>query len=224
MKKAIIFGANELAEQLFLSNVENGEQYEIVAFTVDKEFLNTDNLHGVPIIPYDVLHKFYSPQEVEGLFLCLGYKNMNLNRMNIYKRLIDENKYHILNYIDSRASVHTECIGLGNIFFSGAYIGFKCIVGNGNIFSHNCIIGHDSNIGNFNFFSVGSSTGGKVFIRDRCFFGMRSAAAHGIIIENRTLLGAGGYISSNSEEGSTYSPEQMRKVVLSQEYQNLILK
>ncbi len=228
MKKAIIFGSSEMAEQVYLSNLENKGPFDIVAFSTDRNFIKKSDFYGVPVIPFDVIREYYPPMEIEGLILCLGYKNMNLNRMEIFNRLTKisnvDKSYKILNYIDRKAVLRSGSIGTGNVILGGCHIGFNCIIGNANVFAYNCMIGHDSEVGSFNYFAGGSLVGGKNKIGNRCFFGVRSVAANGITISNRTLLGAGCYLSRDSEEGSTYSPEKVRKVILSEDYQGMLLK
>ena len=74
-KKLIIFGKGELAE---LSNYyfTNDSDYEVVAFTLDKEYMDSDSYLGLPIVPFDDIENNFSVEEFE-IFIAIGYSKLN---------------------------------------------------------------------------------------------------------------------------------------------------
>jgi FlaA1/EpsC-like NDP-sugar epimerase len=60
MAKVIIFGIGQIAEiaHFYLTN---DSEHEVVAFTVDKEFLEKEKFHDLPVIAYEELIEKYPP-------------------------------------------------------------------------------------------------------------------------------------------------------------------
>ena len=83
MKKLIIFGTNDIAELAYFY-FKNESSYEVVAFTVDKEFIRSETfIDGLPVVPLEVLSSIYSPKEFE-VFVAISYAKMNQVRKNKY--------------------------------------------------------------------------------------------------------------------------------------------
>ena len=94
----------------------------------------------------------------------------------------------------------------GNIIFEGAVLGYNVKLGNGNIIWNGCNISHESVIGDFNHFSAGTTLGGKTVVENNCFFGMNSVIRGPKTVADYTLVGAGCYISDNTEPYGVYVP------------------
>ena len=60
--KVIIFGNSDSAElaHYYLTNDSN---YEVVAFTVNQEYLTEDTFHNLPVVPFENLESIYFPSE-----------------------------------------------------------------------------------------------------------------------------------------------------------------
>ena len=60
--KVIIFGIGQIAEvaQFYLTY---DSPYKVVAFTVDKEYMQRDKLFNLPIISFENIKDEYSPDE-----------------------------------------------------------------------------------------------------------------------------------------------------------------
>lgn len=52
MAKVIIFGIGQIAEIAHFYLTHDSE-HEVVAFTVDKEFLNQNTFHDLPVVAYE---------------------------------------------------------------------------------------------------------------------------------------------------------------------------
>ena len=61
-------------------------------------------------------------------------------------------------------------------------------------------------IGDFNHFSAGTTLGGKTVVENNCFFGMNSVIRGPKTVADYTLVGAGCYISDNTEPYGVYVP------------------
>ena len=70
----IIYGKGDFA-RLMLHNFSTDSNYRVVAFCVDKEYLDTDNFCGLPLVSIDDVELRYSPDK-NYAFVAIGYKNM----------------------------------------------------------------------------------------------------------------------------------------------------
>ena len=77
-----IYGTTDLAENLFYLLEEEGRKIE--GFTVDRQYIAEQykalEIHGetvkLPIISFDVLKGYPDKKEI-GIYLCIGYTQMN---------------------------------------------------------------------------------------------------------------------------------------------------
>lgn len=197
MKKVVVYGNTVLSKMLFYDAI-NSDDFEIVGFTTDKEYLNSTEFLGLHLINFDNVENIYPPKEYDMIVVIGGYSCMR-NRERMYLRA--KNKGYILrNYISSKADFSPEIsIGENNIIFSQSYIGIGGKMGNNNIIRQNVYLGHDFNIGNNNFIGAGCNIGGNCSIKNTCYICIGATIINNITIEEETLIGAGGVVIKNTE-------------------------
>lgn len=204
MKKVIIFGITDLAELLF-NYLQNQNDIKVCAFTVNKDFLPTDNIFlGLNTVAFEDIEKHFSKEEYS-ILVCVGYNNMNQSREKIFDA-IRQKGYKIESFIHPDAKVFTDKLGEGNIIFSGVIIDILTSVGNGNIFYTGSLLSHHSKIGNYNFFAVKSCIAGHVDIENNCFLGAHSTVKNGVNIQSYSLIGANAYVDRDTEEYNVIVP------------------
>ncbi len=199
MKKAIIFGTGAFPETLYYYCVSN-----IYGFTVESEYRTDDKYLDLPSVDFETVEKVFPPDEY-GIYICIGYTNMNSERERIYN-IAKEKGYEILSYIHPTAVVNAKHMGIGNIILENVFIGPFCEIGDGNIFKAGASIAHHDKIGNYNFFAVNCAVAGKVEVRNNCFLGNNCTVKNGITLADKTLIGAGCYISKDTEPYGVYVP------------------
>jgi sugar O-acyltransferase (sialic acid O-acetyltransferase NeuD family) len=169
-KKLIIFGDSAFAEIAY-EYFTHDSSYEVVAFTVDKEYLTKSDLFGLPIIPFEELEHTYPP-EVYEMHIALVYNK--LNRVRRAKYLAAKEKgYRLANYISSKCFIWPNVklgdnvfifedntiqpfvkIGSNNVFWSGNHIGHHTHIGHHNFLSSHVVISGFCEIGDSNFIGV----------------------------------------------------------------------
>jgi sugar O-acyltransferase (sialic acid O-acetyltransferase NeuD family) len=201
MKKVVIFGLGDNAE-LAKYYFDNDSDYKVVAFTVDKQYTTEKMFHKLPIIPFDKVEQYYSPDEVD-LFIAVGYTNMNEVRELKY---LDGKKrgYKFVNYISSKATILTDKIGENNFILEDNTIQPYVEIGNNNVFWSGNHIGHHGRIGNNCFITSHVVISGRCIIEDNCFMGVNSTIRDHIKIRYKSLIGAGAWISEDTEEYGVY--------------------
>lgn len=209
MRNVIIFGTDQFAELLYFY-LQDDKEYNVVAFTVDRQYMKTCELHGKPVICFENIEKEYNPQEY-GLFLCIGYNWMNQVREQKYKEAKNKG-YKIMSYCHPSSLVSTKDIGEGNIIMEGVIIGAFAKIGKGNVFYAKAHIAHHTIIGDFNFFAISVAVAGNVLIKNNCFFGNNCTVRNDIRIDSFTLIGAAAYISEDTMLGDVYVPARSIKL------------
>jgi len=205
MEKVIIFGNKSTARGIFFC-LKYYSDYEVVGFTVDREYLESDSLFQLPVIPFDIIETAFPPDKHK-MFIAVGYVQNNKIRKERYFRS-KEMGYQLINIISPKSIIHPETT-LGDNCFIGHYtiISHGAKIGNNVLFGHGCMIGHDVIIGEHCFFSDGVSVAGSVNIGSCCFLGMHSTIRNKVSIGEECVIGAGAVILENTEDRSVYLGE-----------------
>ena len=113
MKKLIIFGTGDIAQiaHLYFSN---DSEYTVIAFTVDREYLNEDSYEGLPVVPFESLKENYHPDS-HSLFIALSYSKMNKVREQKYNMAKDMG-YILPSYISNKCSYLSQYTPGDNCF------------------------------------------------------------------------------------------------------------
>jgi len=78
MSKVVIFGAVEIAEIAHFY-FKHDSEHDVVAFTVDKEFLQEEEFCGLPVVPFEEIEERFPPSSYR-MFIALSYSNLNKTR------------------------------------------------------------------------------------------------------------------------------------------------
>jgi len=211
MKKLIIFGIGEQAEMAYYY-FKNESAYEVVAFTVDKEFINKENLFDLPILEFESIEEKYSNKEYE-FFIAIGYNKVNKLRTEKYLAC-KEKGYSIASYISSKASIFTDRIGENCFILEDNTIQpFVSIGNNVTLWSGNHI-GHHSIVENNCFITSHVVISGGCNIGENTFIGVNATLRDHIKIGKSNVIGAGALILGDTEDNKVYmaTATEMSKV------------
>ncbi|MBT8309157.1 MAG: acetyltransferase [Flavobacteriaceae bacterium] len=202
MAKLILFGTGDIA-QIANYYFDIDSDHEVVAFTVDSEFIEGNSFEGKPLVAFEEITDLYPPSEYK-MFIALSYTQMNKLREHKYNKA-KEMGYELVSYMSSRCTnmsqneIGDNCF----IFEDNTIQPFVEIGSNITIWSGNHI-GHHSIVEDHNFISSHVVISGHCKIESNCFLGVNSTIAHKVTIAKETLLGAGAIISKNTEEKGVY--------------------
>jgi sugar O-acyltransferase (sialic acid O-acetyltransferase NeuD family) len=197
MAKVIIFG-NTLTAELAHYYLTNDSEHEVVAFTVQKEYITEDTFHDLPVVDFDKLESLYPPSEFK-FFAPLTEKNMNQLRQEIYLKGKDKG-YEYISYISSKATVLTDKIGENcfiledNTIQPFVEIGNNCVLWSGN---H---IGHHGVIGDHVFFTSHVVLSGRCNVGNNCFFGVNATIRDKATLGQGTLIAMGANLTKQLTE------------------------
>lgn len=196
MKNIVIFGDNDFG-RLLKYYIDIDDQREVVAFTVNKEYLKNDEFCEVPVIAFENITEKYPPEQFE-IMIAIGNSKMNDVRKKVFLEC-KEKGYTIASYIHSSCSIHTQDIGEGNILLENCLLYPFSKLGNGNLLWDHVLISHDCVVGDFNTFSSYADLCGYVKIGNNGYFGKHCILNDFMEISDYTLVGAAAYAKGNTK-------------------------
>jgi sugar O-acyltransferase (sialic acid O-acetyltransferase NeuD family) len=204
MSKIIIFGTGDIA-QIANYYFDIDSEHEVVAFTVNQDYLNEDTFEGKPVVAFEEIEKKYPTTEFQ-LFIALSYSKMNKIREAKYNEAKAKG-YTLVSYISSKCSYMSQypCGDNCFIFEDNTIQPFVKLGNNITLWSGNHI-GHHSTIHDHNFISSHVVISGHCEIKSNCFLGVNATLHNNVVIEKETLLAAGAIISKNTIEKGVYLP------------------
>lgn len=210
-KPTVIFGGGKIAEVVAHCMRQHPDR-EVVAFTVDQEYLESAHAHGdLPIVAFEEVERHYPPSEFD-MFIALGYQDLNDLRAKRFHEAKAKG-YELPSYLPS---------GVGDLGFS---YGENCFVMDGALV-HPCaqlgdnvfvwsgaLVGHHSNIGDHCWITSCANIAGAVTTGRNCFFAVNATVAHGVRLGDECFLGANTLVSKCCDDGTafiTQSTEPLR--------------
>jgi sugar O-acyltransferase (sialic acid O-acetyltransferase NeuD family) len=200
----VVFGTGDIA-QLALHYFSSDSAYEVVAFTVDRQYLKEATFCGKPVVPFEEVAQHFVPSQ-HAFFAALSYTRLNQLRRDKYlagKTL----GYRIASYVSSRASVLNDgAIGEHAFILEDNTIQpFSVIGDNVTLWSGNHI-GHHSQIGDHCFLASHIVVSGGVRVGQSCFIGVNATIRDHVTIGERCVLGAGALILADAAAEGVYAP------------------
>lgn len=201
-KKLIIFGSGDIA-QLAHYYFTHDSIYELVAFTVDADYVDSATFCDLPVVPYELLSTLYPPEHY-CLFIALSYARLNKLRRIKFEDAIAKG-YELVSYISSHSTVLNDGKIGRNCFIleDNTIQPFVTIKDNVTLWSGNHI-GHHSTIESHCFLASHIVVSGGVLINEQCFIGVNATLRDHITIGARSVIGAGTLLLSDSAPDSVY--------------------
>lgn len=208
MAKLVIFGVGQWAKLAHYYFVHDSP-HEVVAFTVDKDYLQGKEFLGLPVVAFDEVENFYSPEEFE-MFLPISFKRMNHFRSERYSQAKAKG-YQLVSYVSSKATTFPDfkcgdnCFILeDNTIQPFVEIGNNVVMWSGN---H---IGHETVIKDHVMLTSHVVISGCCTIEPYCFFGVNATVRDETIVARETLVGAGALVLRDTKEFEIYKGTQTK--------------
>ncbi|MFS0919255.1 acetyltransferase [Brevibacillus sp. 179-C 1.1 NHS] len=208
MEKVIIFGLGQIAEIAHFYLMEDSP-YEVVAFTVDKKYMNKEEFKELPVVPFEEIEMHFPPNEYK-LFIPISYTQLNKLRAEKYYEG-KKKGYTFISYISSKATYYNTPIGENcfilenNVIQPFTKIGDNVIMWSGN---H---IGHHSTIEDHCFLASHIVISGSVLIKPYSFIGVNATFRDNITVGAENIIGAGALILTDTLDGSVYPGKKTEK-------------
>ncbi len=201
-KELVVYGAGETAE-IVADYFQVDSSYNVVAFTVDKEYFEVPIINGIKVVPFEDVQDLYPPTKYE-IFVAASFSRLNRVRTEMYLKA-KEKGYKCANYISSKAFVwHNANLGENVFVFENNVIQYKVEIGNNVILWSGNHIGHQTKIEDNCFISSHVVISGFCRIGENSFLGVNSSFNDGIDFKKDCVTGNGTVIVQNTEPGKIY--------------------
>jgi len=170
---------------------------------VDTEYFTKKELFGLPIIPFDEIVLKFPPADY-GMFVALGYQNLNKLRASKYYKAKDKG-YELISYISSKAGNFGDIeIGDNCFILDNSTLQPCSKIGNNVTVWSNNILGHHSTIEDHCYIAGHVSISGHTTIGKFSFIGVNATIGHEITIGEECLIGAGSIVTKNAQPKSVF--------------------
>jgi sugar O-acyltransferase (sialic acid O-acetyltransferase NeuD family) len=200
----IIVGDSAFAEIAFEYFTHDSE-YDVVGFSVERDFLHRDELAGLPVVPFDELDKIYAPSN-HSVYVAATYTELNRLRT----RLANSAKamgFRLASYVSSKAFVWCNVelgehcfVFEGNVVQPFVRVGRNVVLWSGNHIGHHSVIGDNS------FVSSQVVVSGFVETGENCFLGVNSTIANNVRIGADAWIGPAVVVTKDVGEASFLKP------------------
>jgi sugar O-acyltransferase (sialic acid O-acetyltransferase NeuD family) len=201
-KKLVIFGSGDIA-QLAHYYFTTDSEYEVVGFTVDREYATESEFCGLPLVAFDeVTNRF--PPESHSMFVALAYAKLNGVRKEKFLAARAQG-YELASYVSSHATVLNDGRIGQNVFLleDNTIQPFVTIGDNVTLWSGNHI-GHHSTIKDHCFLASHIVVSGGVTIEEQCFIGVNATLRDHITVGSLCVVGAGVLLLGNADPEGLY--------------------
>ncbi len=202
MAKIVVFGVSQWAE-LSHFYLTHDSPHEVVAFTLDRDYIETHEYKGLPVVPFDEVEKHHPPGDFS-MFIPMSFKRMNHLRAEKYDAAKAKG-YKLISYVSSKATTFPgfECgdncfILEDNTIQPFVKIGSNVVMWSGN---H---IGHHSTIKDHVMITSHVIISGCCTVEEFCFFGVNATVRDETVIAHDTLVGMGVAILKDTQAYEVY--------------------
>jgi sugar O-acyltransferase (sialic acid O-acetyltransferase NeuD family) len=202
MEKVIIFGASAGA-RLVYSMLASDSRYQVVAFTVDRDYLEEQEYYGLPVIPFDEIDAIYPPSEYKMLVAILATR---INKARAEKYLEAKAKgYQFITYISQKATTSPDLTVGENCFIADFVICRPEVAIGDNVFVFSSAsIGIGSVIKDHAYIAVRALLLGENTVEPYAMVGANSTVLEGVTVARECVIGAGVVIHEDTQEKGVY--------------------
>jgi sugar O-acyltransferase (sialic acid O-acetyltransferase NeuD family) len=219
MAKVVVFGTALVAELAHYYLTKDSE-HDIVAFTVNQEYITDPSFCGLPVVPFEDITTLYPPQEYK-FFAPLSERKMNQVRASVYQQIKDLG-YSFISYISSKATVLTDKIGENCFILEDNTIQPFVTIGNDVVLWSGNHIGHHGTIHDHVYFTSHVVLSGRCDVGAYSFFGVNATIRDGCQIGEGTLVAMGANVTTQkTDEWSVWKGNPAKKAEISSKDVNL---
>lgn len=197
-KKLLIFGTSSFAEVVY-EYFQFDSEYEVAAFVVERAHIESEEMFGLPVVPFEDLPASYPPGEYN-VFVAIVYTKLNRLRT----RFVSECKkrgYTLARYVSPQAFVwRNVTLGEHIFIFENNVIQPFCEIGDNVILWSGNHIGHHSKIGDNCFVASHAVISGHCDIGENSFVGVNATIANDVAIGKDCWLAPNSLVSKSCDE------------------------
>lgn len=196
MKRDLILFGDGLFADIAYEYFTHDSDYRVVAFSVDRPYLQTPEKFGLPVIATDEIAARFDPAS-HHFYAAITYGQLN----RVRERFVEFGKslgYNPASYISSRAFVWRNVeVGEHAFIFEDNTVQPFVKIGNNVVLWSGNHIGHHSEIGDHVFIASHAVISGCCRIGPHQFIGVNATLANDISIAEDCLIGAGALVTKS---------------------------
>lgn len=202
MAKIIIFGIQDFA-QLAHYYLENDSEHEVVAFTVNENYLpNNKSFCGLPVVAFENIEKEYPISDFK-FFAPMSPQKMNTLREKTYYE-IKAKGYELISYISSKATLFNNPVGDNCFILENNTVQPFTTIGNNVILWSGNHIGHHSTIKDHIMFTSHVVLSGHCVVENYCTLGVNATIRDGVTLAEGTFVAMAASIIKNTDSWGLY--------------------
>ena len=202
MAKIIIFGIQDFA-QLAHYYLENDSEHEVVAFTVNENYLpNNKSFCGLPVVAFENIEKEYPISDFK-FFAPMSPQKMNTLREKTYNE-IKAKGYELISYISSKATLFNNPVGDNCFILENNTVQPFTTIGNNVILWSGNHIGHHSTIKDHIMFTSHVVLSGHCVVENYCTLGVNATIRDGVTLAEGTFVAMAASIIKNTDSWGLY--------------------
>ena len=202
MAKIIIFGIQDFA-QLAHYYLENDSEHEVVAFTVNENYLpNNKSFCGLPVLAFENIEKEYPISDFK-FFAPMSPQKMNTLREKTYNE-IKAKGYELISYISSKATLFNNPVGDNCFILENNTVQPFTTIGNNVILWSGNHIGHHSTIKDHIMFTSHVVLSGHCVVENYCTLGVNATIRDGVTLAEGTFVAMAASIIKNTDSWGLY--------------------
>lgn len=202
MAKVIIFGTrdNALLAHFYLTG---DSKHEVVAFTMNKEFIKEDKFLDLPVVAFEEIENLYHPSDY---LMFVPMSPAKVNEIRAQKYLEAKKKgYGFISYISSRAAYYNTEVGENCFILENNCIQPFTKIGNNVMIWSGNHIGHQSQIKDHAYLTSHVVVSGHVVIGEYSFLGVNCTIKNGIRVGRSNIIGAGALVMRDTKDFEVYA-------------------
>jgi sugar O-acyltransferase (sialic acid O-acetyltransferase NeuD family) len=221
MEKVVIFGTSGGARLIYSSIVQDAI-YQVAGFTVDRDYLDTKELYGLPVVPFEEIESTFPPGEYKMLVAILGHR-LNKTREEKYQQAKAKG-YQFITHISSKAFTYPDLVIGENCFIDNFVICRPSVqIGNNVIIFSGASIGIDSVIKDHCYIAARALLLGGNIVEPYSFVGANSTILENVKVARECMIGAGVVLHEDSQEKGVYRTTPPTLLPVSSDKLNRIL-
>ena len=204
-RQLIIIGDSSFAE-VACEYFAVGGHYDVVGFSVNREYLKRDSLLGRPIKALEEIETHFPPDSCDA-FVAVTYGEMNRLRERLVAE-VNKRGYPLASYVSPDAQVWPNVeFGPNTFIFEDNVVQPFSSLGQNVVLWSGNHIGHHSRIEDNVFISSHVVVSGHCIIGKNTFMGVNSTVADQVKVGAYNWIGPNVLITKNTSEGEFYRTE-----------------
>ncbi|RUL70914.1 acetyltransferase [Dyella choica] len=209
-KPLVLIGAGEFA-QIACEYFQHDSDYEVRAFSVEREYLKQPTLMDRPVVALESLQADYPPDEVD-VFVAVPASQLNRLRTRLYQQAKAKG-YRFARYISSRAFVWRNAeVGENSFIFENNVIQPFVRIGNNVVLWSGNHVGHRTVVHDHVFVASHAVISGYCEIGEHSFVGVNATFNDHVKVAPDCVIGSGALVVKDTEPGKVYVGSPARAV------------